>query len=546
MAYTIDRRRFLVQLGTVAAAGATTPLWYNLIDPRLLPFAWGGAASDVLAPGSPICVHIALDGGNDYLNTLVPVGDGFYNSATVGHGSIALTDADTLALTGTGYRLHNGLPWLANRWNAIGDVGFALGVGNVKNNFSHFDSMRYWETARLDVLGQTGWLGRYADLTQSQNPLGSVSINDARREAVSANAPTLVVQNCAEFAYAAALVNSDVFLTGARHMATIPGAAPVADVARMIGTTFEVAGRIQAAADSNITGDPQNPPNYAAVTKQLLQCALLIRAGLPSQTYTLGFGPFDSHAAQKTMQADRFTELDEGLTKFFAALAGHTRERDVFVLVTSEFGRQATLNKDLGTDHGQAGMAVFIGAGVKRGVYGQAPTLDPGGPTAPNRVHDALKPTLDFRSVHATALARLAKDDANVADDALNAHYENLGVFAPYVAPPTTTSTSTTTTSTTTTSTTTTTAPNKAPVASMSLNKSSGLAPLTVSGNGGASKDPDGTIVSYAWNWGDGSAPMSGKTVSHKFTKRGTFTVRLTVTDNKGATGTTTKSVRVL
>src|SRR5205085_7105856 len=191
MHYTTSRRRFLMQLGGAAAAGASTPLWLELLQQGGLPFAWGAGESDVLPTGTPICVHIALDGGNDYLNTLVPINDGWYLGTAAGHGAIALSPSETLALNGNStYRLHGSLPWLANRWNTVGDVGFALGVGNMEANFSHFDSMKYWQTARLDVLGKTGWLGRYADSVRPQNPLASVSISDLRADAVGATAPS--------------------------------------------------------------------------------------------------------------------------------------------------------------------------------------------------------------------------------------------------------------------------------------------------------------------------------------------------------------------
>jgi photosystem II stability/assembly factor-like uncharacterized protein len=67
---------------------------------------------------------------------------------------------------------------------------------------------------------------------------------------------------------------------------------------------------------------------------------------------------------------------------------------------------------------------------------------------------------------------------------------------------------------------------------------------VTCNFNGSASSDPDGTITSYAWNFGDGTTG-SGPTVSHTYAAVGAFTATLTVTDNGGATGAQSKSVTV-
>lgn len=68
---------------------------------------------------------------------------------------------------------------------------------------------------------------------------------------------------------------------------------------------------------------------------------------------------------------------------------------------------------------------------------------------------------------------------------------------------------------------------------------------LAVAFDAGASTDSDGTIASYVWDFGDGSAAGSGATASRTYTAAGTYTVSLTVTDNRGATATTTRSVTV-
>jgi subtilisin len=67
---------------------------------------------------------------------------------------------------------------------------------------------------------------------------------------------------------------------------------------------------------------------------------------------------------------------------------------------------------------------------------------------------------------------------------------------------------------------------------------------LTCSFNASGSSDPDGSIASYAWNFGDGTTG-SGATVSKAYSSGGTRTVTLTVTDNGGASASTSQSVTV-
>lgn len=85
---------------------------------------------------------------------------------------------------------------------------------------------------------------------------------------------------------------------------------------------------------------------------------------------------------------------------------------------------------------------------------------------------------------------------------------------------------------------------NQAPTASFTATPATGTAPLTVAFDASASTDPDGTIAAYAWAFGDNSTG-SGRTASHTFATAGTYSVRLTVTDNAGATASTTRDVTV-
>ncbi len=87
-------------------------------------------------------------------------------------------------------------------------------------------------------------------------------------------------------------------------------------------------------------------------------------------------------------------------------------------------------------------------------------------------------------------------------------------------------------------------APNQSPHAAFNMSTSSTAVGSSVSFNASASSDSDGSIVNYAWQFGDG-ASASGVTTQHAYATTGTFTVRLTVRDNDGATDTTQQQVHV-
>jgi PKD repeat protein len=84
---------------------------------------------------------------------------------------------------------------------------------------------------------------------------------------------------------------------------------------------------------------------------------------------------------------------------------------------------------------------------------------------------------------------------------------------------------------------------NQRPVASVSANPMSGTAPLQV-GFSGSGSDPDGTIASYAWAFGDGGTSTQQVT-THTYQSAGTYTATLTVTDNGGATGSASVQIAV-
>lgn len=87
-------------------------------------------------------------------------------------------------------------------------------------------------------------------------------------------------------------------------------------------------------------------------------------------------------------------------------------------------------------------------------------------------------------------------------------------------------------------------APNEPPIAEAG-GPYSGDEGVAISFDGSESFDLDGDIVSYQWDFGDGTEFASGITTTHTYTNSGTYTVTLTVINNDGATGTDTATVTV-
>ncbi|HEU4796635.1 MAG TPA: PKD domain-containing protein, partial [Pyrinomonadaceae bacterium] len=85
--------------------------------------------------------------------------------------------------------------------------------------------------------------------------------------------------------------------------------------------------------------------------------------------------------------------------------------------------------------------------------------------------------------------------------------------------------------------------PNQIPQVSLTASTTSGSTPLTVAFNS-TSSDPDGSIVAYSWTFGDGQTSTQADP-SHTYHSTGSFSARITVTDNDGATASAAVTINV-
>ncbi len=393
----LSRRRFLQAAG-VAGVASLLPAW----------LAEAAASATPLGSDEGVLVLLTLAGGNDGLNTFVPVDDGAYHDA---RGSLAISPSQALRITGN-RALHPNLGFTKSLWDQ-GRLAVIEGVGHDGANLSHFVSMAQKMAGNGNGQpGSDGWLGRYLDGLPAQ-PLNGVSIGST---------VPLVVQGRSQRASAVPRRGNDLRqLDTADPVASLQYQAvrALADGPSGLGSLGDtVAGSFGEAIDLADRLRPLIPDDSSEpdVVTEMRLAARLINADLGIRVISIMFGDFDTHANQAWMHGERMTELDAALEAFHQTLAPAFADRTL-ILGTSEFGRRVRANSN-GTDHGTANALFAIGTRVNGGFHGQAPSL-----TDLDRYGNP-HPEVDYRNVYGNVLATwLAADQAQV----LGRNWDDLG-----------------------------------------------------------------------------------------------------------------------
>lgn len=410
--HALDRRRFLQLVGMGVGAGAVIGGPGSLLDSLLLPghdpSTW---AAGPVGPTDGILVVVGMYGGNDGLNTVVPVNDGRYYDM---HGGLAIPGENTLRLDDNS-GLNPRLTEVKRLWDA-GQCAIVEGVGYDDPDLSHFNSMAYWMSGRPNQISGNGWIGRWLD-----GYLGGGKDLFAAAE-VGYSVPLHVI--------------------GAQQRAT---AVPAGRPGYGSNTSPRYQRQYQAIRD-NRTGDqgawfsyvgqtfvdqldmaatlaPIIPESGALsddrLSAQLEVAARLINANLGFRVITTAWGDFDSHAGQPSQHSDRMNEFNAALQTFFSLLDPAWESR-VTLMTFSEFGRTPWDNDGQGTDHGTSAPHLVMGGNVRGGFYGQRPTL------AGLGRWDRMDHHVDFRSYYASVLDGWMGGGSS---DVLGGNFENLGLF---------------------------------------------------------------------------------------------------------------------
>lgn len=418
--FNIDRRRFLQLVGMGMGAGLVAGPGTSLLDialPGHDPATW---AAGPIGPDDGILVVVGMYGGNDGLNTVVPINDGLYQDL---HSPIAIDPADTLSLDANS-GLNQNLPIVKQFWDA-GQLAIVEGVGHGIDEFSHFASMAWWMSGRTSGVPNSGWAGRWLD-----DHLGSGKDLYAAAEIGHALPLHLVGQN--------------------RVGTTVPvgkpsfGVADTAEERKLIDAIRDLGtggndwlGRVgQAQADQLDIAATLNPIIPEAddlpapeIVAKLDIAARLINANLGFRVLSVGWGDFDHHAGQPPAHGARMVELNSALTSFFARLHPDWGGR-VTVMTFSEFGRTPHANDGEGSDHGSSAPHFVMGANVKGGFYGERPSLrQPNG--EPLREWDRMETHVTTQDYYGSVIDEWLGGDAS----SIVPGYQNLGLFTSSPSP---------------------------------------------------------------------------------------------------------------
>jgi uncharacterized protein (DUF1501 family) len=354
-------------------------------------------------------VVLYLSGGNDSLNTLVTYQDPFYYSR---RPNIAIPAATVLQVGtdsgGKALGLHPRLAGLRNIFND-GRLAIVQRTGYDNSSRSHFQGLDIWGTAMPSAPTSVGWLGRYLETVPASALSGWSATRELPRALMSRGVGVPAIPDARTYSFnspnsgAEALRERTAAAAIASHVpVNRPALAFVNGSAVGALNTLDVVASV-----AGYTGTVAYPNNGLA--QALRTVAGSIVRGTGTRVYWVQTGGFDTHSGQGNQGAGAYANLmgtfGDSVAAFYTDLRNQGLLNDTMVLQFSEFARRISENGSQGTDHGAAGVMMAMGGAVRGGLYGTAPSLDPGAgnPTLENNGGDVRHET-DFRSVYARVL----------------------------------------------------------------------------------------------------------------------------------------------
>lgn len=389
------KRKEFLQIGSLATASLMLPKFLKAFDGKT-----------IVPPGNKVLVVLQFSGGNDGLNTVIPIRNDIYYKS---RPKLGIEKDKALLLTDEA-GINPALPAFKELFDD-GSLGIMNSVGYPNPDRSHFRSMDIWQSASdSDKYIYTGWLGRYLDAQCSgcSKPTQALEVDDILSLALKGeNNKGLAVKDPKR------LYNTSHEKYFKEINASHENEEETVDyLYKTLSATLSSADYIY--QQSRLHPSSQIYPS-TETGKNLKTISSLIMSDINTKVYYLSLGSFDTHVNQENQQKRLFTELNDAISAFVKDLKANNRFDDVMLMTFSEFGRRVAQNASGGTDHGTANNMFFIGGGLKqKGLINAMPDL--------NDLNEGdLKYKVDFKNVYATVLRKWL--DAN-DKDILGKQYE--------------------------------------------------------------------------------------------------------------------------
>jgi uncharacterized protein (DUF1501 family) len=372
------KRKEFIQAGSLATASLMLPQFLKAFEkPVMVP------------PGNKVLVVLQLSGGNDGLNTVIPITNDIYYRE---RPKIGIAKKEAVVLTDE-VGLNPALECFKGLYDE-GSLSILNSVGYPNPDRSHFRSMDIWQSAsNSNEYINSGWLGRYLDAQCKgcDKPTQALEIDDVLSLALKGQDTSGLAFKDPRRLYSSS--NERFYKEiNAAHQAT----------EETVDYLYKTMSQTISSADYIFEQSKLHPSSATypgtELGKNLKTISTLIQSDINTKVYYVSLGSFDTHVNQEGQQKRLFTELNDAVKAFTADLKKNNRFQDVLLMTFSEFGRRVSQNASNGTDHGTANNMFFISGGLKqKGLLNALPDL--------SDLNDGdLKHKVDFKNVYATVL----------------------------------------------------------------------------------------------------------------------------------------------
>ncbi|OIQ95981.1 hypothetical protein GALL_219780 [mine drainage metagenome] len=365
-----------------------------------------------------VLVLVQLQGGNDGLNTVIPLE--YFSEYVNARPNIYIPENKVLAVSGTQKIGLNPAMTGLQRLSNDGILKIIQSVGYDQPNFSHFRATDIWMSGSDSTqILNTGWAGRYLDAEFPNFPNGYPNASMTDPLAIQIGSLTSFTCQGPSINMGMSISSTSNFyslINGSSSAVPDTPAGKELSFIRIVNEQTQQYDSVVKNAAAKVTKQVVYPSNnYLA--DQLKIVARLIGGGLKTKIYMVSYGSFDTHADQVNSSdtttgthAHLLGNVSSAIAAFQDDLKQLGADDRVVGMTFSEFGRRIKSNASGGTDHGAAAPMFIFGKNVLGGVLGNTPQI-PSSIT----VNDNVPFQYDFRSVYATLLSEwLCVDDAEL------------------------------------------------------------------------------------------------------------------------------------